>query len=139
MIVSGKKSIELRSWNTNYRGEFLVHAPLKVRTGDSRRLKIDKKFVTGAIIGRVQIYDVKEYDSAKEIELDKEFHFASRKFQGKTFGFLLKNAKQLRVSIPWKGQLGFFDADIPKTKTKDTEIVADIIDEEYRYQWIGRH
>ncbi len=26
LVVSGRKSIEIRSWATNYRGEFLVHA-----------------------------------------------------------------------------------------------------------------
>jgi predicted transcriptional regulator len=139
LIISGKKSIELRNWNTNFRGEFLVHAPLKIRTDDAKRLKINKKFVTGSIIGKVQIYDVKKYDSIKEINLDQKFHFSIKKFQTKTFGFLLKNAKPLRIPIPWKGQLGIFDVNFPKTKIKNKEIVSDIIDEEYRYQWIGHH
>ena len=46
----------------------------------------------------------------------------------------------LRIPIPLKGQLGFFEVDIPKTKIKNIRnIVSDIIDEEYRYQWIGHH
>jgi hypothetical protein len=52
---------------------------------------------------------------------------------------MLKNAKPFRIPIPWKGQLGFFEADIPKTKIKNKKIVSEIIDEEYRYQWIGHH
>ena len=115
LIISGKKSIELRNWNTNYRGEFLIHAPLKIRVEDSKRLKINKTFVTGAIVGKAQLYDVKKYSSTKEIRSDQKFHFASKKFQNKTFGFLLKNAKPFRIPIPLKGQLGFFDVDIPKT------------------------
>jgi len=139
LIISGKKIIELRNWNTNFRGEFLIHSPLKIRTDDSKRLKIKNKFVTGAIIGKAQLYDVKQYYSIKEIKSDQKFHFASKKFHNKTFGFMLKNAKPLRVPIPWKGQLGFFDVNIPKIKIKNKEIVSDIIDEEYRYQWIGHH
>jgi hypothetical protein len=139
LIISGKKSIELRNWNTNFRGEFLVHAPLKIRINDAKRLKINKKFITGSIIGKVQLYDVKKYNSIKEINLDQKFHFSIKKFQTKTFGFLLKNAKPLRIPIPWKGQLGIFDVNFPKTKIKNKEIVSDIIDEEYRYQWIGHH
>jgi hypothetical protein len=139
LIISGKKTIELRNWNTKFRGEFLIHSPLKIRTEDSKRLKINKKFVTGAIIGKAQLYDVKKYDSLKEIKLDQKFHFASKKFQTKTFGFMLKNSKPLRIPIPWKGQLGIFDVNIPKIKIKNKEIVSDIIDEEYRYQWIGHH
>ena len=139
LIISGKKTIELRSWNTKFRGEFLIHSPLKIRVKDSKRLKINKKFITGAIIGKAQLYDVKKYNSLKEIKIDQKFHFASKKFQTKTFGFMLKNAKPLRIPIPWKGQLGIFDAKIPKTEIKNRKIVSDIIDEEYRYQWIGHH
>ncbi len=139
LIISGKKNIELRNWNTKFRGEFLIHSPLKIRTKDSKRLKINKKFVTGAIIGKAHLYDIKKYNSLKEIKLDQKFHFASKKFQTKTFGFMLKNAKPLRIPIPWKGQLGIFDAKIPKTEIKNRKIVSDIIDEEYRYQWIGHH
>jgi len=139
LIISGEKNIELRNWNTNFRGEFLVHAPLKIRVEDSKRLKINKKFVTGAIIGKAQLYDVKKYNSFQEIKSDKKFHLSLKKFQSKTFGFMLKNAKPFRVPIPWKGQLGFFDVELPKIKIKNKEIVSDIIDEEYRYQWIGHH
>ena len=139
LIISGEKIIELRNWNTNFRGEFLVHAPLKIRIEDSKRLKINKKFVTGAIIGKAQLYDVKKYNSFQEIKSDKKFHLSLKKFQSKTFGFMLKNAKPFRVPIPLKGQLGFFDVELPKIKIKNKEIVSDIIDEEYRYQWIGHH
>ena len=130
---------ELRKWNTNYRGELLIHAPLKIRREDAKRLKIDKKFVTGAIVGKVEIYDVKKYDSQRQVKSDQKFHFASKNFHDRTYGFLLKNAKAFRVPIPYKGQLGLFEVKLPKTKIKNKEIVSDIIDEEYRYQWIGHH
>jgi len=139
LIISGKKIIELRNWNTNFRGEFLIHAPMKIRTEDCKRLKIKRKLVTGVIVGKAELYDVKKYELKKEIKKDQKFHFSSKKFSGKTFGFMLKNSKQFRIPIPWKGQLGFFDVDLPKTKIKNKEIVSEIIDEEFRYQWIGRH
>ena len=139
LIILGKKTIELRKWNTNYRGELLIHAPLKVRKEDAKRLKIDRKFVTGAIVGKVEIFDVKKYDSQKQVKSDQKFHFASKNFHDRTYGFLLKNAKAFRVPIPYKGQLGLFEVKLPKTKIKNKEIVSDIIDEEYRYQWIGHH
>lgn len=139
LIINGKKTIELRNWNTNYRGEFLVHAPLKIRKEDCKRLKISEKLPTGVIIGKAQIVDVKKYDSAKEVKADKKFHLASGKFNDRKYGFILKKPRQFRIPIPWKGRLGFFDVDLPKSKIPSTEIVSDIIDEEYRYQWIGHH
>jgi hypothetical protein len=139
LIVSGKKTIELRKWNTNFRGEFLIHAPIKIRIEDCKRLKITKKLVTGVIIGKAELYDVKKYNSSKEVKNDQKFHFASKNFQDKTFGFKIKNVKPLRIPIPWKGQLGFFDVELSKARIKNKDIVTDIVDEEYRYQWIGHH
>jgi len=139
LIISGKKIIELRKWNTNFRGEFLIHAPIKIRVEDCKRLRITKKLVTGVIIGKVELYDVKKYNSSKEVKKDQKFHLASKNFQDKTFGFKIKNAKPLRIPIPWKGQLGFFDVGLSKARIKNKDIVTDIIDEEYRYRWIGHH
>ena len=139
LIISGKKTIELRKWNTNFRGEFLIHAPLKIRKEDCKRLKLDKKFVIGAIIGKAEIYDVKRYNSSTEVKSDQKYHLASKNFHDRTFGFMLKNPKAFRIPIQYKGQLGFFEVDLPKAKIKNKEIVSDIIDEEYRYQWIGHH
>ncbi len=139
LIVSGKKTIELRKWNTNFRGEFLIHAPIKIKREDCKRLKITKKLVTGMIIGKAELYDVKKYSSSKEVKKDQKFHFASKNFQDKTFGFKIKNVKPLRIPIPWKGQLGFYDVELSKARIKNKDIVTDIVDEEYRYQWIGHH
>ncbi len=139
LIVSGKKTIELRKWNTNFRGEFLIHAPIKIKIEDCKRLKITKKLVTGAIIGKADLYDVKKYNSTKEVKNDQKFHFASKNFQDKTFGFKIRNVKPLRIPIPWKGQLGLFNVELSKVRIKNKDIVIDIVDEEYRYQWIGHH
>ena len=139
LIISGEKSIELRNWNTGFRGEFLIHAPIKIRTNDCKRLKINKKWVTGAIVGKATLHDVKKYNSSNEIKMDQKYHHAAKDFHNKKYGFILKNAKSFRIPIPWKGQLGFFEVKLPKTGIKNTDIISDIIDEEFRYQWIGRH
>lgn len=139
LVATGKKTIELRKWNTNFRGEFLIHSPIKIRIDDARRLKISKKFVTGAIIGKAEIYDVKKYISKSEISSDYKKHFASKNFHDRHYGFLIKNAKLFRIPIPYKGKLGFFDVKLPKAKVTKKDLETDIIDEEYRYQWIGHH
>ena len=139
LIIQNKKTIELRTWNTKIRGEFLIHAPIKIRKEDYKKLKIKEKLTTGAIIGKVELYDVKKYESLKEIQEDRNQHFSTKKFQKKTFGFILKNSKPLRIPIPWKGQLGFFDVELPKVKTKNNKIINDMIEEEFTYQWVGHH
>ena len=75
LIVQGKKTIELRKWNTKFRGEFLVHAAKNVLTEDCKRLEISpEEIVTGAIIGKVNLVDVKKYESDKELNRDKKKH-----------------------------------------------------------------
>lgn len=138
-IIQGKKTIELRKWNTKFRGEFLVHAPLKVNNDACRELGIDAKNLRrGVIIGRIEIYDVKTYKSPTEIRADYNKHLAIGKFNRSRHGFLLRNPKELRIPIPYKGRLGFFEARL-KTDTNLNEIKSDLFDEEHRYQWIGKH
>jgi predicted transcriptional regulator len=139
LIVSGKKTIELRKWNTNFRGEFLVHSPLKIRINDCKRLKFSKKLVVGAIIGKVEIIDVKKYNSKSEVKADFKKHLASTDFLNRKYGYVLKNPKSFRIPIPYKGKLGFFDVKLPKTNIKTKELTSDIIDEEQRYRLVGHH
>ena len=137
LVIQNKKTIELRKWNTNFRGEFLVHAPIKIRKEEIKKMRIKEKLTTGAIIGKAELYDVKKYESIEEIQNDKNKHFSTKNFQEKTFGFILKNSKPLRIPIPWKGQLGFFNVDLPKIK--NNKIITNMIEEEYTYQWVGHH
>ena len=137
LIIQNKKTIELRTWNTKIRGEFLVHAPIKIRKEDCKRMKINEKLTTGAIIGKVELWDIKKYESLKEIQIDKKKHYSLTTSHEKIFGFILKNAKPFRIPIPWKGQLGFFDVDFPKIK--NDKIITDMIEEEFTYKWVGHH
>ena len=137
LIIQNKKTVELRTWNTKIRGEFLVHAPIKIRKEVYEKLKIKEKLTTGAIIGKVELLDVKKYESLKEIQIDKKKHCSSTISHEKIFGFILKNAKPFRIPIPWKGQLGFFDVNFPKIK--NDKIITDMIEEEFTYQWVGHH
>lgn len=139
LIILGKKTIELRNWNTNYRGIFLIHSPQKIRFDDCKRLKMSTNLISGAIIARAEIYDVKIYRNKTELKLDYQKHLANIEFKNKKYGFMIKNVKPFRFPIPYKGKLGFFDVRLPKFKMSDSEIESDIIDEEYRYQWIGHH
>ncbi|MGI0069501.1 MAG: ASCH domain-containing protein [Nitrosopumilaceae archaeon] len=138
-IMEGKKTIELRTWNTKFRGEFLIHAPLKVNKQACKRFEINKKDLrTGVIIGKAEIYDVKIYRSLAELKSDYKKHFAGKEHLRHRHGFLLRNPQPLRVPIPYKGSLGFFEAKL-HTGISDNDIRSELFDEEHRYQWVGKH
>ena len=137
LIIEGKKTIELRKWNTKFRGEFLVHAPQKIRLNDCKRLKIQSELTIGAIIGKVELLGVKEYLSASQIRKDSKRHLASNDMDENKYGFILQNPKQLRVPIPCNGQLNFFE--FKPELTKINEIKTELFEEEHRYMWINHH
>ena len=113
LIVSGKKTIELRTWNTKFRGEFLIQASKAVNKEACERNKIEpKSLITGAIIGKATLYDVKTYVNKNSFLRDKNKHFADPNITNYKYGFLLKEHKRFRKSIPLLGKLGFFNVEL---------------------------
>ena len=138
LIVDGKKTIELRKWNTKFRGEFLIHAAKNVLQEDCKRMKISsEKMITGAIIGKVNLVDVKKYNSDKELDKDRKKHHAETNVTKNKYGFILKNPKKLRVPIEYSGKLNFFE--FHPDEIKNNEIKIDLFEEEHRYMWINHH
>ena len=138
LIVQGKKTIELRKWNTKFRGEFLIHAAKNILEEDCKRMKISPKTVTtGAIIGKVNLVDVKKYESDKELNKDKKKHHSVSDNTKNKYGFILENPKKLRVPIEYMGKLNFFE--FHPDEIKNNEVKLDLFEEEHRYMWINRH
>ncbi|MDP6857896.1 MAG: ASCH domain-containing protein [Candidatus Nitrosopelagicus sp.] len=137
LIIQGKKTIELRKWNTKFRGEFLVHAPQKIRLDDCKRLKIKPEMVIGAIIGKVELIDVRKYENVEQIKNDSKKHLASIDVNDTKYGFILQNPMQLRIPIPCTGKLNFFE--FKPELTKINEIKTELFEEEHRYMWINHH
>jgi len=108
LIVSGKKTIELRKWRTNFRGKFLVHAS---KISDKKAMKkfgFDK-LPLGMIVGESELVEVKKYNNESEHKKDKNKHLADSSW-GK-YGFILKNSKRVKP-IPMKGKLNFWESGI---------------------------
>ena len=114
LLAFGEKTIELRKWNTRFRGEFLIHASKNIDIQACERLDIDiDKLTIGAIIGSAFLYDFKEYSNQEEFNKDKQKHFSlvTKYFDGYKYGFLIKNARLFKKSIPYRGKLRFFEVD----------------------------
>jgi predicted transcriptional regulator len=107
LIVSGRKTIEVRKWNTWFRGEFLVHASKAIVNEACKLYNIDTSLLnTGAIVGSAVLYDVKYYQTNKEFIADQSKHLAIATYSDHKYGFLLSNAKRFDKPIPLKGRLG---------------------------------
>ncbi len=92
LLVQGKKKIEIRKWNTNFRGKFLIHASKSPDEKALNKLNI-KNLTYGAIIGIAEITEVKKYASDRDFMKDKSLHLADSSY-GK-YGFIIKNPKRI--------------------------------------------
>lgn len=112
LLVSGRKTIELRSWNTNFRGRFLVHASKKIDVEACQRNRINSSTLdTGVILGEATLYDVIFYNDTNSLARDKSKHFAGSSNTAPKYGFLVKDASKFRHPIPAIGKLNFFEVD----------------------------
>ena len=106
LILQGKKKIELRKWNTKFRGQFLIHASKTLDKEAMQKFGFEE-LPTGAIVGKANLINVKKYANKKEHQKDKDLHLASNYWGN--YGFILENVEIINPTIPAKGKLGFWE------------------------------
>lgn len=105
LIISGKKTIELRKWNTKFRGEFLIHASSSSDNEAMQRFGF-KDLPTGCIVGKANLVGVKNYQNQEEHAKDKNLHLANSSWGN--YGFIIENAQRIKPILA-KGKLNFWD------------------------------
>jgi len=106
LILQGRKKIELRKWNTKFRGTFYIHTSGNIDKEMMKKYGF-KELPKQSIVGKARLVDVKKYENEKEFLDDKDKHLGSNIKLGK-YGFILEDVKRVK-SFSYKGQLGFFD------------------------------
>ncbi len=111
LILQGKKTIEIRKWNTKFRGRFLLHAS----KSEIKGFNIDtKNLPKGAVVGSAELTNVIKFETLNQFKYMQNRHLARSKnffIPGKTFGFIIKNPKRIKpVNI--KGKLNFFEVNV---------------------------
>ena len=105
LILQGRKKIELRKWNTKFRGKFLIHASKQTDKTAMEKFGFSS-LPTDCIVGKARLVDVKKYENEAEFNKDKDLHLASSEW-GK-YGFILDSVKRVQP-IPSKGSLNFWN------------------------------
>ena len=110
LILQKRKIIETRTWNTSFRGEFLIHASGTLDEAAMKKFGF-KDLPQKAIVGKAKLIDTKEYKSQKEWDADADKHCAKELWDGKKrFGFILENIQRITPK-PMKGKLNFFEVE----------------------------
>lgn len=110
LILEKKKTIETRTWKSDFRGEFLLHASNNFMKEMIDRFELDKtNLVRGAIVGKAEITGLKIYNTLDEFNLDFDKHLVEIPKKLPTYGYILENIKRLDRPVPLKGKLNFFE------------------------------
>lgn len=99
-VVYGRKSIEVRSKKTSYRGDVLICSSAK---------PVYPGMESGVTLGLVELYDIKPIkDFTPEDWENTRIPKEKREKITKGFGWLMRNPRRV-VEMPIKGQLGIYN------------------------------
>lgn len=117
LIMEGRKSVEVRTWTTDYRGPLYIHTGQKPAEGFlSLFAELDTRF-RGGFIGAVDLIGIDRFVQATWSRLRPE-HLVPGPMPADSYGWRLTNPRRLASPIRWSGSLGIFPvpavvADVP--------------------------
>lgn len=122
LILSSRKSIEIRTWTTEYRGVLWLH------TGQKRDPEAEAYFglsnlFYGGFVGQVTISSVVRMDSERW-ERWRTRHLVPGSMPPESFGWLLRDPVRLLETVDARGELGLFQLDSEKAASLQRAIVA---------------
>lgn len=108
LIADGRKTVETRSWSTQYRGELAIHAGATVNVDACKLFGYDSTQIPrGAIVCIVDLVDCVQFPS----QLVKPDPYGD--YTPGRFGWLLASIRTFRQPIPVKGVMGLWNWETP--------------------------
>ncbi len=113
LIVAGIKKYEFRTWKTNFRGDFLIHAGKGVDKEEMKKYKdLNLEYPSGAIIGKVTLEDCIIVDSKFREKLNNEnslvYSNIIKDTQWNGYAYKLNNVEKINP-IQINGKLSFWE------------------------------
>jgi hypothetical protein len=109
LILEGRKTLDLRTWSTQYRGPLAIYASLEVEMEACQTNGLDPQTLsTGVVIGIVDLVDILPLDDAA-YTLRLSEHLAGRPYRQGLYGWVLKNPRVLEKPLVVKGRLNLFE------------------------------
>lgn len=123
-IITGRKSLEVRTWRTSYRGRLLIHAGLtwygEREQGKALAFQQAKRIATcigmqeqiasfprGALVGVVDLVECRQL-SPEEWEDTKARHWCDDAWRRGLIGWEIRVPYAFANSVPFRGALGIF-------------------------------
>lgn len=108
-LVSGLKTVELRTWSTTYRGWLWIHTGKKPDMDAMRLLDLDsEEFHCGGLVGLANFDSCISLDSERNWLAHRGEHLSPGHYNGPCFGWHFCDALSLPEIIQCPGELGLF-------------------------------
>jgi hypothetical protein len=108
-LVSGLKSIELRTWRTVYRGWLWIHAGKQADLEAMQMLRLHgEDFSCGGLAGLVKLEEIRLIDSERQWRSLQRDHLSPGHFHGPCYGWQIADSLSLPDLIQCSGELGLF-------------------------------
>jgi ASCH domain len=114
LIISGKKTVELRTWLSEYRGELWLHTGKRGDDGLENEFGLSGLF-RGGFIGVVELSAIVSIDPHRW-ESWRHRHRDPGPWQPGMFAWIIKSPRRFITPIPAPGALGLFS---PSTEVQD--------------------
>src|SRR6266542_3775250 len=107
LLVTGQKSIEIRSWATDYRGRMWLHAGLKRDPELEHRFGF-KALYTGGFIGSIKLVALVPMTRDRWMQW-RDRHLDPGEFRNGLIAWIVDRPRRFPMPVPSKGQLGLFN------------------------------
>lgn len=112
LIKDGIKTVETRSWKTNYRGRIYIHSCVaKDKIQESIKSLIKSELKYGYILCSADLVDCIYMDEEyiEKMKIDDYDNFLCGRYEIGRYGWVLENIEILSEPILAKGQLGIWN------------------------------
>lgn len=109
LIIQGRKTIELRTWATRYRGVLIIHAGYIVDEEACKQFGLDPTTIAhGALIGTVELVDIIALTS-EQYEALYDAHLATDDWPSEPlYGWQFQRPQTFQEPLPAQGQPGLY-------------------------------
>ena len=125
LILQGRKTMDLRTYTTRYRGRIAVHASQTVEQDACWEHDLNPDNLdTGGVVGTVELVDVIPL-TEDGYEAHRQEHLAGRHYRQGLYGWILAHPERLPEFVPAHGRTNLFHIDLhlPATRSAASEDV----------------
>jgi hypothetical protein len=119
LILQGRKTLDLRTYPTHYRGPLAIHASKTVEREACRRYGLDpNELTTGGVVGIVELVEVVPLTENDYNQRQAE-HLAGRAYRDGMHGWVLRDPQRLPELVPAHGRMSLFNIELSLPQADD--------------------